>query len=154
MMKQNRRNDYLLYGVLFNALGMFGLIIYLGLFQNTENKTVFVSGEKPEERVQILKGHICKAAFDSFANGNPNSDFIHPEIIKYLKESESEAYKITDIKEVFTSMTSRDNCRVIFKRESGFSGLNVVLTSLGPLGYQVTSLEDITLNVNDVRSYL
>jgi len=152
--RNHKKEDYLVMGVALNILLTLGILIYLGLFQSSENKTVYVSGDAPEKKEQILKGHICNAAFKAFSNGELNSDFIHPEIIQFLKESTSQSYKTQDIREVFTKMTSRDNCRVIFKRDKGFSGVNVVITSNGPLGYQITSLSDIKLRVEDVRSYL
>ena len=149
---KNSKDEQLFWAVVLNIALTLGIMSYLVLFQDFENKTVYVSGEAPENRENILKGHICEAAFSSFSHGELSSDFIHPEIIKYLREEAS--YKSEDIRDVFTKMTSRDNCRVIFKREKGFSGLNVVITSNGPLGFRVTSLSDIKLKVEDVRSYL
>ena len=119
-----------------------------------ENKIVYLN-ESDSQSDEKLKSEFCKLAWSSFKAGKISERLFHPETKSYLESNETEDLSMKGIKEVYTKMVSKDVCKVIFKREKGFSGVNSVFANEGEFGLQVSAIIAIKkLTVEDVEDYL
>jgi len=152
-MRKSKVSDKTFLLTLLNFL----LLIFLfltNLNKQTINKTIFLSNSERGDSKKELKKSICKEAFLKYKQGDPVTDLFHPEIAHHLLEEKRSEFSMKGIDQVFVEMISKDECRVILKRKTGFSGLNAIITKDGPLGLRITTLKNIKLKLHDVRTYL
>lgn len=134
------------------------LFFTLGLFLfsdegSSSSKSMIVlsqDGRSPSEKE--LKKIICHNAFYSLKNESINSHFFHIDLINQIDETVIEIAKETS--QFFVKMDGRDICRVVAKKEDGFSAFEAIISESGPIIYQVSSIRVKKPKFSEVKEYL
>lgn len=139
-------------GIILSGLNML-LIIFVINGQESQNSINMIS-INPKNRLNkedLLKKAICIKAFESLKEGKPNSNLIHPDILKGI-ENNSFDFDFTTTKEIYTKLMGGPLCRIVLKVENGFVGFKASLQLDGPLIYRITYIEDQVPTKNEVEA--
>lgn len=148
MKKLNLSHELIL--LICNLAMTTGILISIA---NSESPSINVFSTGKDTNVE-LKDLICKSAFRSFKEGKASASLVHPELLTVIEKGDFPELKIEKDDQLFFKSIGRDVCRAIIKKEKGFSAIDAVISSDGPLGFRITTLTKVKLSVEDVRSYL
>ena len=136
------------------------LSILIGLFNmfsadsGTTVNLIVVNGKSNESTKSELKEVICRQAFHSWRDGKISDYYIHPDLIRQIKKSESKEFNLNDVNHFYFKMEGRDICKVVARTNKGFKAYRAVISENGLLLYRVTSIKPHTPSYTQIKEYL
>ena len=118
-----------------------------------EDRTIIINSKHKENRSE-LKELVCRGAFKEIKEKKYSNFYLHPEVVNGIKNDSSKDYELSSSDKFYFSFVTRQICKVVVKKQSGFVAFEAIISESGPLSYQVTSLRPMKPSYKDVKEYL
>ena len=118
-----------------------------------DGKTIIITSKSKDNKSE-LKELICRGAFKEIRENKFSSFYLHSEVVVGIKEDSSSDYELNSSDKFYFSFVTRQICKVVVKKKSGFIAFEAIISERGPLSYQVTSLRSMKPSYKEIKEYL
>ena len=129
------------------------LTLMLFFSNGQDGKTIIITSKNRENKEE-LKELVCRGALEEIREKRYSTFYIHAEVINGIKEDSSQDYDLSSNDKFYFSFVARQICKIVVKKQNGFIAFEAVISEVGPLNYQVTSLRSLKPSYKDVKEYL